>query len=262
MEKSAKFISKRLDDLKQATILNNLANIDFENEYDLYNQIIVSFQNGELDSVYSSPFLNSLSEDEKQDLLKKCRKYFSLCFADGDVDNWLESADSYHGIDFNLFLMEIFSNFDILLEILKYGGEDSLEQLVRFQNIDLYSDESAISFFRSKFFDDDTLKQVLIELGQKDNLFGKLSDEQKAILCTYPQGNLCTVDEDGSSRMISPISLGYKVTEKILGDVDFETFNYDEFVDVAADMDKFIDAVTEIYLENSSMSFVSEYAYK
>lgn len=262
MEKSAKFISKRLDNLKQATLLNNLANIDFDNEFDLYNQIIISFQKGELDDVYSSPFLNSLSEKERQELLKKCRKYFSLCFVDGDIDNWLESTDSYYGADFDLFLMEVFSDFDILLEVLKYGGEDCLKQLVRFQNMDLFPDESAMSFFRSKFLDLDTLKQVLIELGQKDNCFGKLSDEQKAVLCTYPQGNLFTIDEDGSSRMISPISLGIRVTEKLLGRVDPLSFDYDEFVDISSDIEKFVDAVCEIYLENSSISFASDYVYK
>ncbi len=248
---SAQFLKKRVDDIKQQVILNECKDIDFDDHNDLYSRIINSFSLGTLDSVYSSPFLNNLDPEKKNELLSLGRKYFDLCFPYGDKKNWSQYVDSYFGDNLDLFLIVLLSNYDILLEILHYGGESCLELLRDFGMIGMYDDMSALDYFKTQISDIDVLKQVLIELGQNDNLYSKFSFKQKSLLATYPVGNLCEKKEDGSFETVSPNMLGLKIVKKVNKDASIDTFDFNKFLKLISDNNFFVDAVTDNYLEGN-----------
>ena len=250
MTSSAKFLTNRVEELKQHVILDKCDSLDFDNYSDLYSRVIDSFSNGELDNVYSSPFLSSLDREERSRVLSTCRNYFDLCFPYGKVEEWRVNIDPIFSENLDLYLITLFSNFDVLLEVMKYGGESSLNFLRRLYKYELYSDMSAVDYFKSKISDIDTLKQVLIELGQDDNLFSKMSLKQKVVLATYPKGNLYEEHSDGTSNMISPNTLGLKIVKRHDDTVDEENFDFKRFLSLASDYDFFVDSVTNNYLES------------
>ena len=124
---NAKFATGRLEALKQGTIIDDCENINFDSNYGLYNSMINLFTNGYFDPIFNSPAFNELSTEERRELLKKGREHIDLCFDKGGIANWAEYASVRYCDDFDLCFMNVFKNFDTLLNILRYGKEDSVE---------------------------------------------------------------------------------------------------------------------------------------
>ena len=248
--KNNKSYSRQLSDFENSIILNKCESIDFDSEYSLYDHIIKAFSNGELDVIYNSSVFNDLSVDEKSNLLKDGRRYFDLCFAKGGIDNWSEYCSNKFNGDSSLCVMSVLKNFDSLLTILRYGGEDALRMLMSF--VDSSSDESIFDTLAVYFPNKEIFEQAMIELGQSDTNYSCYSNKYKKLLCEYADGVLYKKEgNDYSFR--SALSVGLDIRRIITGEDDFDTFNFDDYRKLISDESLFVEALSTLSLENNML---------
>jgi len=252
---NSKFATNRLETLKQCTILDDCCNINFDNNYDLYNSMIKLFADGNFDAVFNSSAFNDLNTDERRMLLENGRKYLYLCFGQGGIDNWPEYASSKYGGDFDLCFINVLKNFDILLTILRYGKEDSMNLLSSLNESRENKDYSIIDELRMFFPKNDILIQSMIEMGQSTNAFSLYPDSYKRLLCEFSDGLLYEKRDDNEFVLKSPLSVSLCINKKINGDADIDTFSYDEYKKAISDNEQFTDAIMGIYYDNKSSSF-------
>lgn len=218
---SVKDSVKRLEDMKQATILRYLSNINLDKEYDLYDEMMAHFVDGTLNDYFTSPVLDNLAEDDMEDVCSLANEYMSLCFYAGSSEYWADSIDGVSIDDYELITLKIFDNYDFLLEVARDGGKEVLEQMKTFQDKAAYTESSVIDLLRNSFTDDKLLKDVLIEMGHEDSSYSVFTDIQKAELCKFPEGTLFTYD-DGKAILRNPLEL----LENLI--TDFNEVNYSE----------------------------------
>lgn len=248
-KKDIRISTKRLEQLKQATIINYLAYIDLDNDLDLYDVMIHLFIDGKLDDAFYSPMFDNMEKRDKYDLLELGREYASLCFFGGNPSYWTDSIEGLSLKDYDLICMRLLDNFNYMLEIARDGGVEALEQLKRFQNTKLFSDNIVIDYLRGIFDDDELLKQAIIDVSKKDGDYQGFSDIQKAIMFVYPDGVLYEGEGEGKKRL--PISkLMEKVDEKISSNKSYSPMIFPSFNQSLKDS-LFEEIITDIYMDYS-----------
>lgn len=206
LKENVKESVKRLEDMKQATILRYLNSINLEKDYYLYDEMMVRFARGELADYFSSSILDELAEDHKEDVGNLADEYRNLCFYAGEGEYWADSVEGVPVDDYELIALKIFDNYDFLLEIARDGGKEVLDQIKKFQKCFGYQESSTIEVLRNSFGDDFLLKTVLLEMSKEENLYGVFTDVQKAELCRLPEGTLFTY-EDGEAKLRNPVEI-------------------------------------------------------
>lgn len=205
---------RRITKLEDETILRYSEDIDYDEELSRYDIMMEHFVLGDLDEAFLTDVTKDMSRDEVKALFDLVRPYASLCFAKGDVNYWLESLENAYVSDYQLIAASIFDNFDYLLELARDGGRDVLEQLVSLKESPELQDVSVIQYLRDYFIDDRALKTVLMDMAEEDSPYDIFSNEQKAILFTYPEGTLYSygnVDGKKAIKIISPYVLGSRM---------------------------------------------------
>lgn len=215
---SVKESAKRLEELKKATLFKFLDEIDLDEDISLYDVMIKHFSNGELDDSFYSPVFKSLSDTDKKKLMSLAHEYLPLCFYQGDSEYWLDSIEGVSVNDFDLIALKLLDNFNFLLSVAKDGGRDALEQMKKFQNCEGYSESSVVEYLRNTFAADEILKAILIEMSKKDSLYNVFTDEQKASLCSFPEGTLYFFDGNSGVKFSSPIFLAVEINQRITGE--------------------------------------------
>ena len=191
---------ERLENLKQATILNYLNEIDFENKKSLYDVMLKHFFAGEIDDAFLSGSLSNLEEKEKEGIFQLARKYQALCFYMGDFSYWADSIGGVYLADYDFVSLKLLDNYDFLLGLIYDGGEQVLKMLMHF--IETMSKEgSVIDFLRSSFVNDEILKEIIIEMAKEDGIYQGFSIEEKETLCRYPEGVLYLEDKDSIEKV-------------------------------------------------------------
>lgn len=206
LKENVKESVKRLEDMKQATILRYLSKINLEKNYYLYDEMMVRFARGEIDDYFSSSILDNLDEDYKEDVCKLANDYRSLCFYAGEGEYWGDSVDDVPTDDYELIALKIFDNYDFLLEMARDGGGEVLDQITKFQKCVGYQESSTIEVLRNSFGDDQLLKSVLLEMSREESLYEVFTDVQKAELCRLPEGTIFTY-EGGEANLRNPLEL-------------------------------------------------------
>lgn len=228
--------AKRLEQMKQATILNCLADIDLDSDLDLYDTMIHIFTEGKIDDAFYSPMFKDMDMPLKRELLDKGKKYLPLCFFGGSPDYWVDSIEGSSFEDPDLICGKILDNYNFILEVIKDYGEDILELLNRIQKTKMFSSNVLIDYLRNVFDDDDLLKEVLLEMTKKDGDYSDFTDSQKAILFMYPEGILFEENEDGDKKgRISVLELNNKINDYTDFYVDFEDIISNIFIDYRLD---------------------------
>lgn len=222
---SVKEAVKRLEDMKQITILRYLSNINLERDKDLYDEMISHFAAGELEEYFSSPALESLTESEAREVRSLAANYLSLCFYEGDKEYWADSIDDVPSNDFELIVLKLFDNYDFLLEIARDGNEEVLQQMQSFQNCVGYGGGSVIELMRNSFNNDSLLKQILIAMSREDSLYSIFTNDQKAELCRFPAGTLYTYD-NGEVVVNDPVDLAVELVN-VFDDYRGKNVDYD-----------------------------------
>lgn len=250
---NAKFATGRLEALKQGAIIDDCENINFDSNYGLYNSMINLFTNGYFDPIFNSPAFNGLSTEERRELLKKGREHIDLCFDKGGIANWAEYASVRYCDDFDLCFMNVFKNFDTLLNILRYGKEDSVELLETLKSSQGDFDGSIFDELKLYFNNDDViLTQAMVAMGQKSNKFNQYSDGQKRLLCQYANGILYNSEDYKKGYSLrSPISIALDIREKITGKNHNDDFSFDEYGILLVDDETFTEAVMDLSNENN-----------
>ncbi len=243
-----KVSTNRLEKLKQATIVNYLSDIDLDNDLDLYDTMIHLFIEGKLDDAFTSPIFQDMDVHDRAKLQSLVRKYASLCFFGGNPNYWTDSIEGVSLMDFDLICMKILDNYHFLLEVAKDGGEDTLRQLKKFQDTDLFSENVVIDYLRNTFDDDKLLKKVLIDMSKKDGNYRGLSDRQKAVLFLYPAGVLYKINQQDDKEEISIQYLKDEVVKRISSDSELSSMSMEEIAGILGDSN-FEEIISDIYLD-------------
>lgn len=248
-----KSYSLQLDDFENNVILNKLADIDLDSDsnFGLYDTIIKSFIDGDFDTIYNSKAFNGLSNEEKSELLKKGKLYINLCFSKGGTSNWYEYCSKNFYEDSRMCLINILRNFDNLLTILRYGGEDSLRMISSFVDDKILEDGSMFDKLNEYFPNNAVLTQAMIELGQPTNNFSRYSNKYKKLLCENADGVLY-IRENNLYSFRSPYSIALDVTRIINGKIITDYFDYDKYHELISDESLFIDALFSLSVEKGS----------
>ena len=109
--------SKRLTNLKQATLIKYLDEINLDEDLDLYDKMISHFTMGDLDEEFSSSYLNDKTKEEKKELMQLVHKYGYLCFKDENYDYWADSILNIPLSDCDFLCSQLFDNFNFLVKI-------------------------------------------------------------------------------------------------------------------------------------------------
>lgn len=220
-EKDVKESTKRLEDLKQAILVNYLDEINLDDNKSLYDEMMHHLVNGDLDDEFSSSVYDGMEIDDKKELQDLVRKYISLCFYDGDVSNWVDSIE-HVPLDYDFIALKLLDNYNFLLEIARDGGEKALKELKKFQKCEGYHESSVIDYLRNTFLSDAILRKVILSMSKKDSLYKVFTDNQRASLCRFPEGTLYTFDwENRKVRFSSPLVLALNINKRISGE-EFE----------------------------------------
>lgn len=211
---------KRLEQLKQATIVNYLDDINLDEDLDLYNTMIHAFVDGKLDDEFYSPNFQDMNLVEKRKLQELGRKYLSLCFYDGNPNYWTDSIEGLSLEDYDLICMKIFDNYNFILEIIKKYGVEVVEQLREIQDSEMFNDNVAVDYLRDIFDDDYLLGKTLFDVSRKDGNYEGLKNSQKAVLFMYPEGIL--FEKNGKvKRRVKARELKDKIINYVYSSDDF-----------------------------------------
>lgn len=229
MENKRDIRIERLEKLKQATIINFTDRINYNNKLELYNTLLENVFNGNFDDMFLTKNLDGLSNEEKKNIFELARKYSSLCFFEGNSNYWLDSVEGVYLSDTDLVAYKLLDNYDFLLRVARECGEDSLKELVSFQeaklsenqDIRIFDGKVVIDYLRGIFVDDDVLIDTIKDM---TNSYKEFSTEQKAILCQYPEETLYSVKDDKNTEKISVDQLLRKIKFYFLGD-DSDNYN-------------------------------------
>lgn len=220
-KKNIKESTKRLEDLKQATLVNYLDDINLDDDRSLYDEMMHHFVEGDLDDEFSSSIFDDMEMDDKKSLQDLARKYMSLCFYDGDVENWSDSVETIP-LDYDLISLKLFDNYNFLLMIARDGGEAALKELKKFQKCAGYHENAVIDYLRNTFLSDTILRKVILDMTKKDSLYKVFTAEQRASLCRFPEGTLYSFNwDDERIKFSSPLALALEINKRITGE-EFE----------------------------------------
>lgn len=238
---------KRLEELKQATLVNYLSIIDLDNDVDLYDKMIQLFVKGKLDEAFYSPIFNKMDDSSRKKLQELVRKYDSLCFFLGNPSYWTDSIEGVSMMNLDLISMRIFDNYNFLLELANIGGEEVLKQLSSFQKMGLFSEKVLVDYLRNSFHDDTLLQSLLIDFSNQEE-FRELTDKQKAIMFMFPDGVLINKG-DNSSKKIDVNTLKQKIKKYSSSLEDSSSMTLKEIIEYLGE-ETFSEVISEIYLDS------------
>lgn len=244
--------NKRLENLKQETLVRYLEYINLDNDMDLYDVMLRGIVKGDLIHQFDSYSFNDLTKEEIEELKNQFQKNASLCFYDGDINYWLDSIEGVSLQDLDLTVLKLFSHFDYLMEIIKDGGKNAIQLLNSFQNSNIFHGDSVIDTLRNTFSDDESLKKCILEVSKDESLYKGLSDEEKAILFTYPNHVLYEkVDDD--IYVTDPFLLKKKICEYLGDDELSKNPDLVSLVNTLGE-EEFENTITNMYLDSMKES--------
>lgn len=238
---------KLLEKLKQATIINHFNEINdvSADSLDLYDVMLFNLFNGELDDVFVS---ENLDESNKDEVMELARKYKSLCFYQGDETLWTDSIDGVTLLDPDLICVKLLNNYNFLIAIAKDFGEDALKFLLKFNGGTLAAQSSVIDSLRNRYGNDELLKSIISEMSKKDSAYRDFSEDERVILCTYPEG-LLYEEENKNIKMISSEDTKKSIKKLIVGDDVDEPLNA---ILKGVSIEEFTEIVTNIHSDYQS----------
>lgn len=248
---------KRLEKLKQETILRYIEIIDYDQELSLYDVMINRFVQGDFDDFFDTDVTKGMGSEEKKELFLLAREFVGLCFSNGDVDYWLDSLENMPITDPDLITYSIFDNFDYLLELAKDGGRNVLELLVSLRACSDLRDTALVSYLRNTFIDDRVLSGVLFEMADSSSFYKIFTDEQKGILCNYPEGTLYAYDDD-EIKITSPLILGVQIYNSVNEDNVIDKIDEANLTSVLNTLKKFY-REDEFDFEDETLTLVDRY---
>lgn len=260
---------KRLEQLKQETIIRFAEEIDFEHELSLYDVMMTHFVAGDLDYAFTCDVTEGMDKKDVKKLFELAREFQGLCFSKGESDYWLDSVENFPIHDYSIIAYSIFDSFEYLLTLAKDRGRDVLELLVSLRASEDLRDVAMIEYLRTTFVDDKALTAVLFDMSEKQSFYNIFTDEQRGILLNYPEGTLYSYG-DNRIRITSPLVLGVEIynnvsDDQITGKIDendldslvlrLSEFYRDEYFDFEAE----VFTLTDRYRDYTRKNEVSLY---
>ncbi len=231
---------KRVEELKNAMLMNNLSEANLDNLFELYDSMLYKTFSGEFNDIFLS---NYLDDSNREELLGLVSKYNSSCFYLGEFENWVDSIEGVSLSDLDLVSTKLLDNYDYLIRLAKNGGVDTLKFLSKFSGTPMFKRGAIIALLRNSFYNDDILEEILIEMGKQDGNYKDFNDKQKIILCNYPEGVLYKVNDD-KEVVITPVKeLKEAIVKGLIGSKD------DDYDISTTDSSSFEQAISSIYTE-------------
>ena len=243
-EDNAIFSLKRLEKIKQNTILKYLEHIDLDTIMGFYDSMVEHVFNGDLDQEFLTKSLMGLDDEEKGEIFQLARKYKNLCFLMGNPSYWSDSIDGVTLSDVDLVCMKLFDNYDFLLGLAKDGGEKALRELDSFDKKSFSA--SIVDSFRNIFEDDDTLRDIITEMSKEDGQYKGLTVSQKEILCTYPEGVLFD-RTNNKTRILSKEEIIKRIQNIYFGTTTDDFNSFESLSKIFTDDGEFEAMVLDLY---------------
>lgn len=190
---------KRLFVLKDALIINHLAEINDPRDIESYELLVEKTFDGEFDDIFVSSNLDGLSTDERKQVFDLSREYAKTLCIYSDLIN---SCEGVTNDDYDLVTARVLDNYDYVIRLARNGGKEVLDFLKKFEGSEFASKGAIIALLRKGFSDDDTLETLLIELSKEDGKYKDFTITQKIMLCEYPEGTLYKRDDNGNVSFI------------------------------------------------------------
>ncbi len=225
---------KRLEELKNAMLMNNLSEANLDNLFELYDSMLYKTFSGEFNDIFLSEYLDDSNRNE---VLELASKYNSSCFYLGEFENWIDSIEGVSLSDLDLVSVKLLDNYDYLIRLAKNGGVDTLKFLAKFEGSPMFKRGAIIALLRNSFYNDDVLEEVLIEMGKPEGNYKDFNDKQKIVLCNYPEGVLYEVNDNKEVNIISSNNLKKSIIKSYLGteeDYDISTIDLSVFEQIVA----------------------------
>lgn len=228
----------RLEKLINETIIRYTDEIDYDQDLSLYDVMMRHFVNGDLDDVFVTNVITNMSKSEKKALFELVREFQGLCFYRGNPEYWLDSLENTPVQDYSLIAYSILDSFAFLLELAKDGGRDVLEKLVAIGSYGEFQNEAVIGYLRTTFADNQALSAVLLNMAEKNSKYDIFTDEQKAILLSYPDGSLYSYLKD-EIRITNPLVLGVQIYNNVESEQLIDTIDEENMEPLLGDLKEF-----------------------
>ncbi len=242
-----KFSKIRAGKLLDATILRYCETMNLSDDISLVDEMFNHLLAGDLDREFISPKLDEASPAERQRAFDIARKYSYLCFYEGNVDFWGDSAEGYNpSVPSELIARVVLSNYNFLIELAYEKGEEAVKELVNFSQSHMAEESAVVDYIRNTFGNDKVLMNTLSNTSKEDGMYKDLSSKRKTILYSYPKGILY-VDGEDEVLQTTPEYLFDKISEYSWHSMDgMETIS--EIADYLGD-DLFENVIRDIHLK-------------
>ena len=204
---------KRLEDLKQETIIRYADKIDFEDEFTFYESILRHLFAGDFDNEFYAPALEEVSVAEREKIMELACKYGFLCLYEGNFELWEESCEGTWRYDIEELTSKIVDNFYFLVELIKDTGSLCLTDLKELTNTELAERGSIIEVLRNTFRDDIALEMCLEEMSKENSIYKDLDINAKKDLLDAPKGVLYYLDESNEVHLVPEEDLVSRIKE-------------------------------------------------
>lgn len=239
---------RRLEHFKQETILHYLEYIDLDYNMDLYDIMLRAVVYGDFIDSFFEDYFKELDDKEKNKLIKLFQENVSLCFARGDINYWSDSIEGITLQDMDLIVLKLFNHFDYLMDLIKDGGDNTIDLLKKIQKSSLFNNSSVIDILRNNFLDGDALKKCLLELSLENSSYNNLSEEQIGVLFTYPN-NILYRREDDNIIITDSLDLEKRIAY-YLGDQELvKNGDLASLINIIGD-ELFEDTISNMYLDS------------
>lgn len=204
---------KRLEELKQATILRYTEKLDFEDKFAFYEEILKHLFTGDFNDEFYAPALNEVSVEEREKIMELACKYGFLCLYEGNFELWADSCEIDYRGDIEELTARIVDNFYFLVEIIKDTGSLCLPELKELTNTEISERASVIEVLRNTFNDDIALEMCLEEMSKENSIYKDLDLDAKINLLDAPKGVLYYLDESDEPHLVPEEDLVLRIKE-------------------------------------------------
>ena len=196
--------------LKDATILNYLSDLNLDYEIHRYDSLVNHLFHGDFDDILvrSLPFLKSIDVEDREDILSTAKDYSHFCFFDGSIDNWVNSIEKLPVDDYDFTAYQLFEQYVFLIDLVSSVSMSQLEKISDIISHLSVSDLSVIETLRVCFLNDELLKDTLIDMTDENSSYSLFSDQEKALLLSYPRDNIFSVS---TMEKIDPTTIAINI---------------------------------------------------
>lgn len=202
---------EKVDYIKQNVILRYFNEINFDKTNSIYEVAFMHLFNGDLNDIYKHDKFDSLSFNDRKNVLDIVNKYKGLLFYNGNYKYFDESVELCVDVikDKDFIFGLVIKNYDFLIDLALYDVK-IIEELNNFKNYIDFSEYCVMEVIRFNLSDNIKKIEALSEFIKLDNLYRIFDYDKRMILYKYPMGFLYEESND-NFKINTPIEIALKI---------------------------------------------------